>query len=67
MPAKTLPQSLADGGSVGPAQVTARWEKFTEEEHAQLAGMAFSLFQQGAVMPGLWDSTSLMELFRAAL
>ena len=32
-----------------PAQVTGRWEKFTEQEHAQLAGMAFSLFQQGAL------------------
>ena len=30
-------------------QVTSRWERFTAEEHAQLAGLAFSLFQQGAL------------------
>ena len=34
--------------SVLHGQVTSRWERFTAEEHAQLAGLAFSLFQQGA-------------------
>ena len=36
--------------------MTSRWEKFSTDEHAQLAGMAFSLFQQGALIAiALWE------------
>jgi hypothetical protein len=32
-------------------QVGNRWEEFSDEEHRQLATMAYTLLQQGATLP----------------